>query len=183
MTEITQSASESGNALKILSMRIRGYDEETESYSNNIEELTGKVADLTKTASTPGGISLFSDEAKQTYKSTYEIMEDISKIWDDLTDKSRAELTEVLAGKNRGNQISALIQAFQSGQVQKAYETSLNSKGSAQQEQDRWLQSMEADFCLVAQKYVTRTHFNFAGNALEPYTTIVRKLHYEGLKT
>lgn len=144
MTEITQSASESGNALKILSMRLRGYDEETQSYSNDVEELTGKVADLTKTASKPGGISLFSDKDKQTYKSTYKIMEEVSDVWDDLTDKSRAELTEVLAGKNRGNQISALIQSFQSGQVQKAYETSLNSEGSAQQEQDRWMQSMEA---------------------------------------
>ncbi len=144
MTEITQSASESGNALKILSMRLRGYDEETQSYSNDVEELTGKVADLTKTASKPGGISLFSDKDKQTYKSTYKIMEEVSDVWDDLTDKSRAELTEVLAGKNRGNQISALIQSFKSGQVQKAYETSLNSEGSAQQEQDRWMQSMEA---------------------------------------
>lgn len=46
--------------------------------------------------------------------------------------------------KNRGNQIAALIQGFQSGQVQKAYEDSINSEGSAQQEQDRWLNSIEA---------------------------------------
>lgn len=144
MSEITQSAGESGNALKILSMRLRGYDEETESYSNDIEELTGKVADLTKTVDTPGGISLFTDDTKETYKSTYQIIEEISKIWDKLTDKSRAELTEVLAGKNRGNQISALMQAFQSGQVQKAYNASVNSEGSAQAEQDKWMESMEA---------------------------------------
>lgn len=46
--------------------------------------------------------------------------------------------------KNRGNQIAALIQAFQSGQVQKAYEASLNSENSAQEEQDRWMESIEA---------------------------------------
>ena len=49
------------------------YDEETQAYTGNVEELTGKIADLTKTASTPGGISLFTDDTKQTYKSTYEI--------------------------------------------------------------------------------------------------------------
>ena len=144
MSEITQSANEAGNALKVVSMRLRGYDEETQSYTNDIEELSGKVADLTKTAETPGGISLFTDDTKQTYKDTYTLMEDISKIYDKLSDKNRAELLEVIAGKNRGNQIAALIQAFQSGQVQKAYEASKNSEGSAQQEQERWLNSIEA---------------------------------------
>ena len=144
MSEITQSANEAGNALKVVSMRLRGYDEETQSYTNDVEELSGKVADLTKTAETPGGISLFTDDTKQTYKDTYTLMEDISKIYDKLSDKNRAELLEVIAGKNRGNQIAALIQAFQSGQVQKAYEASKNSEGSAQQEQERWLHSIEA---------------------------------------
>lgn len=89
-------------------------------------------------------ISLFTDDSKQTYKDTYTLMKDISEVYDDLTDKKKAELLEKLAGKNRGNQIAALIQGFQSGQVQKAYEDSINSEGSAQQEQDRWLNSIEA---------------------------------------
>lgn len=144
MTEIMQNASEAGNALKILSMRLRGYDEETESYSNDIENLKGDIASLTKTAKTPGGISIFSDKDKQTYKSTYQIMKEISEIWDDLTDKNRAQLTEVIAGKQRGNAISALIQAFQSGQVEKAVNASKNSAGSAMQEQERWMESLEA---------------------------------------
>ena len=158
MSEITQSANEAGNALKVVSMRLRGYDEETQSYTNDVEELSGKVADLTKTSETPGGISLFTDDTKQTYKDTYTLMEDISKIYDKLSDKNRAELLEVIAGKNRGNQIAALIQAFQSGQVQKAYEASKNSEGSAQQEQDRWLNSIEAkqqQFASQWQKFST----------------------------
>ena len=144
MTEIMQNASEAGNALKILSMRLRGYDEETESYSNNIENLKGDIANLTKTVKTPGGISIFSDKDKQTYKSTYQIMKEISEIWDDLTDKNRAKLTEVIAGKQRGNAISALIQAFQSGQVEKAFNASKNAAGSAMQEQERRMESLEA---------------------------------------
>ena len=90
MAEITQEAGEAGNALKILSMRLRGYDEETESYSNDIEVLSGSIADLTKTAKTPGGISLFTDETKQTYKSTYQLMKEISEIYDELSDKDQA---------------------------------------------------------------------------------------------
>ena len=46
--------------------------------------------------------------------------------------------------KQRGNSIAALIQAFQSGQVEKAYQASINSSGSAMQEQERWLESIDA---------------------------------------
>ena len=55
-------------------MRIRGYDEEGDQLDNEeYEDLKGKIADLTKTAKTPGGISLFTDETKTTFKSTYEL--------------------------------------------------------------------------------------------------------------
>ena len=89
--EIVQDASTVGNAFKTISMRIRGYDEETETFSNDVEVLNGKVADLTKTAKTPGGISLFTDETKTEYKSTYELLGDIAEIYNDLTDKEQAD--------------------------------------------------------------------------------------------
>ena len=69
----------------------RGYDEETEEFVGGVEELSGAIADLTKTASKPGGISLFTDETKTEYKSTYQILKDISEIYDELTDKQQAK--------------------------------------------------------------------------------------------
>lgn len=97
--EITRDAESVGTAFKTLSMRLRGYDESTEEYSNDVEVLSGKIADLTKTASTPGGISLFTDSSKTTYKSTVQLLREISAIYDDLSDKTQAELLEVLAGR------------------------------------------------------------------------------------
>lgn len=97
--EIARDADSVGTAYKTLSMRLRGYDEETESYTNDVEVLSGKIADLTKTASTPGGISLFTDETKTTYKSTVQLLREISAIYDDLSDKTQAELLEVIAGR------------------------------------------------------------------------------------
>ena len=89
-TEITRDASSVGNALKTVSMRIRGYDEETEEYVGGLEELSGDIADLTKTVEHPLGISLFKDEEKTEYKSTLELLRDISNIYDELTDKQQA---------------------------------------------------------------------------------------------
>lgn len=91
ITEITRDAANAGQVLKTVSMRIRGYDEETEEYSEDVAILTGKIADLTKTASNPAGVSLFTDETKETYKSTADILRDISEIYDELTDKQQAD--------------------------------------------------------------------------------------------
>lgn len=79
-------------------MRVRGYDEETEQYIGGTEELSGAIADLTKTASHPLGISLFTDSAKTEYKSTTQLLRDISAIYNELTDKQQAGLLEKLAG-------------------------------------------------------------------------------------
>ena len=100
--EITRDAASVGTAYKTVAMRIRGYDEETEEYIGNVEELSGKIADLTKTAKTPGGISLFTDSTKTEFKSTYQLLEEISEIYDQLSDKNQAELLEALAGKRQG---------------------------------------------------------------------------------
>ena len=86
------------NALKTVSMRIRGYDEETSEFVGGVEVLNGEIAELTKTANHPGGISLFRDEDKTEYKSTTELLRDISEIYDELTDKQQANLLEKLAG-------------------------------------------------------------------------------------
>lgn len=111
--EILQDADTMGTALKTISLRIRGYDEETLELSDEFENLSGVIANLTKTASTPGGISLFADDSKETYKSTYEILKEISDIWDELTDKQQAQLLQKLFGKNRAQAGAAILTNFE----------------------------------------------------------------------
>ena len=68
----------------------------------------------------------------------------ISKVWNDISATDQAELLEVIAGKQDAGNVSALLKAFQKGQVQQAYGDALNSDGYAMQEQARWLDSLEA---------------------------------------
>lgn len=91
---------------------------------------------------TGGKVNIFDDMGN--FRDYYDIMEDISKVYNDLNDPDKADLTEILFGKQRGNQGAALIQAFQSGQIQKALKATLNAEGSAMQEQERWMESLEA---------------------------------------
>ena len=116
-------------------MRLRGYDEETEELSDDLKNITGDIADLTKTASNGGkGISLFTDESRQTYKSTYEIIKEIAKIWNELSDKNQAELLEKLAGKRNSQVVAAAIQNFST--AEKAMTEMANSQGNAMAEME-----------------------------------------------
>lgn len=143
-TEITQNASEFGNFLKIGSMRIRGMKGDLEELGEEVNETVDSISKVqTQILNRTGGkVNIFDDLGN--FRDYYDIMKDIAEIYNDLSSTDQADLTEILFGKQRGNQGAALIQAFQSGQIQKALETTLNADGSAMQEQERWMESLEA---------------------------------------
>ena len=132
ITEVTRDAANAGQVMKTASMRIRGYDEDTEQLSKDVQVLVGDIANLTKTAEHPIGVSIFSDEAKTQYKSTVEILREISKVWDELTDKQQAQVLEALGGKRGGQALAAAIENFDA--VEKSLNTMQNSAGNAMKE-------------------------------------------------
>ncbi len=153
-TEITRDASQAGNALRTISMRIRGYDEETEEYSGTIAALTGDIADLTKVASNGGrGISLFEPGNPEQYRSTYDILQDIAHIWDELTDKNQAQLLETLFGKNRANVGAAILSNFE--QAEAAITKMEDSFGSADKEMESVKSSIEYKLNSLQQTWVS----------------------------
>ena len=139
--EITRDAEAMGTALKTLSLRIRGYDEETEEFIGNTAILSGEIADLTKTASHPAGISLFTDDSKTEFKSTVQILRDISEIYDELSDKQQAQLLEKLAGKRQAQAVAAILGNFET--VEESLETMKNSAGGALREMEIIQESLE----------------------------------------
>lgn len=143
-SEITQNAGEFGSFLKVASMRLRGMKGELEALGEEVDPTVDSISKVqTQILNlTSGKVNIF--DAKGEFRDYYDIMEDIAEIYDDLSSTDKASLTEILFGKMRGNQGQALIQAFQSGQIQKAYATAMGSDGSAYEEQARWMESLEA---------------------------------------
>ena len=141
ITEVTRDAANAGQVMKTASMRIRGYDEETEELSADVQVLVGDIANLTKTAQHPIGVSIFSDEAKTQYKSTVEIIREVSKVWDELTDKQQAGVLEALGGKRGGQALAAAIENFSA--VEKSLNTMQHSAGNAMQEMSIIEESLE----------------------------------------
>ena len=144
ISEITQDASEAGNALKVFSMRIRGMKGKLEELG---EEVDDKIESISKVQTqilnlTKGKVNIFDDDGE--FGNYYEIMQKIADIYDDLTSTDQAALSEILFGKQRGNAGAALIQALQNGQIDKAYQSAVNSTGSATKEHEKYLESLEA---------------------------------------
>lgn len=141
ITEVTQDPEKAGNSLKVLSMRLRGMKgelqdlgEETDENVENLSQMQGKVLNLTH-----GKVNIFDNVGD--FKSTYEIMQGIADIYDDLTDSDKADLLETIAGKNRANEVAALIQNWD--RVAQATESAENSANSAMAEQEKYANSLQ----------------------------------------
>lgn len=139
--EIVQNDSQVGNAIRSISLRIRGYDEETEMLSEELANISGEVVDLTKTVQHAEGVSLFTDETQEHYKNVYTYLQDISKIYDELSEKQQQQLMEKLFGKNRSNVGQAILKNFKA--AEDAMNNMANSAGNADAEMEVITSSLE----------------------------------------
>ena len=180
-TEIIQNAGEMGNALKILSMRIRGMKGELEALGEEYDSVESISKIQTQILNRTGGtVNIFDNNGN--FKSTYEILKGISEVWDKISQTDQADLLEVIAGKQRGNSVAALIQSFQSGQVQKALDASINSAGSAREEQEKWLDSIvaktqqyEASFQSLSQTILNSNFLKFLIDSGTTFNNVLDK--------
>ena len=115
-------------------MRIRGMNEETEELDDSLVNIKGDVYELTN-----GKVSIMEDP--DTYKSTYQILQEISKVWDELTDKQQAQLLDKLFGKTRAQIGASIISNF--SQAEAAIKTMSESAGAADREMDIIKNSLE----------------------------------------
>ena len=126
--------------MKTLSLRLRGMKgeleelgEETEGVEN-ISKMQGQILNMTK-----GKVNIFDDAGN--FKSTYDIMKGIAEVYDDLSSTDQADLLETIAGKNRANDVAALISNFDT--AIKMVDTAENSFGSAAGENEKYLDSLQ----------------------------------------
>lgn len=129
--EITQDENV-GNGFKTVALRLRGISEEGEEVDGTLQNIKSDLYDLT-------GVSIMQDA--NTYKSTYQILKEISVVWDNLSDKKRAEALELMFGKHRANIGAAVLSNFSA--AEKAMDDMANSAGSADAELSVAMDSIE----------------------------------------
>ena len=133
-----QDASKVGNALKTVSMRIRGATAELEAAGEDISDLK-TTAKLREEIMGLTGVDILTDA--NTFKSTYDILVEIGKVWDDLTDVNRAVVLEDLAGKHNATVVSSIVSNID--ELEGAYQTSLSAAGTVTKANEIYLDSLE----------------------------------------
>lgn len=145
MNSVVQNAETTGSTLKVLALRIRGatteleqMGEETDTVAISTSKLRADIMGLTNVDG-KGGFDILTKSGD--FKSTYDIIQGIAKVYSKMSDVDQAALLELLAGKNRANGVAALLS--QASQAADVLQTSLNSSGSAMAENERVLDSVE----------------------------------------
>ena len=138
--EVLQNAEVSGRALRSISMRIRGYDESTEELSSDLENITGDLIDLTKTAEHTQGVSIFKDGSTTEFKSLVDYFGQINQIWDEMSQKQQNDFLQKAFGKTQAQAGAALIQNYSA--VTKSLKVMEEAAGSSDREMDTVRQSI-----------------------------------------
>lgn len=141
MNSVLQDSAKTGTTLKTVSMYLRATKTELEEAGESTEGMAETTSKLREQllALTHGQVDIQLDE--DTYKSTYQIFEDMADAWDDMTDKEHAAALELMGGKRNANAVQAVIQQFQI--AEDALETAQDSAGSAMAENEKYLDSIQ----------------------------------------
>lgn len=154
---ITQDPSKVGAGLRTISLRLVGTEEakqelsdlgeETDGMITTVSKLRDTIMDATKAASSDGkGFDIL--DSNGNYKSTYEIMQGLADLYDNIVKKDKELgtnnlnlLLETIAGKNRSNIAASILQ--NGDMLRSVYEDAQNSKGSAEKELNSYLDSID----------------------------------------
>lgn len=138
--EVLQNSEKSGTSLRSVALRLRSFDESTEEYSSDLANITGELADLTKTAEHAQGISVFKPGSTTEFKSLVDYFREIADIWDEMSQKQQNDFLLKAFGRTQAQAGAALIQNFKG--VEKALDVMDNAAGSADKEMETAKQSI-----------------------------------------
>lgn len=153
-----QDISKASGGIRTISLRISGTEEakaELEDLGEDVEDYIVQtssktqetIKNFTAVASNMGkGIDVL--DANGNLRNTYDILLDISKIYKEIQEEDKKAgtnranaLVEYLAGKNRANIAASILNA--PDLLENVYKASQQSEGSAQQELDKYLDSID----------------------------------------
>ena len=146
---VSQDAESVGNAMKVLSLRIRGSKTDLEEMGEETDGLASSTSKLRDEIKSLTGVDIMLDD--NTYKDTYTILLEISKVWDQLSDVSQANVLEKLAGKTRASVVAGLLQ--QGETLEKIYKDSQNAAGSAERENQKYMESIQGHLDVLTNKW------------------------------
>lgn len=139
MNEIVQNSENTGNSLKVLSLRLRGAKAELEDMQEDTDGLCDSTSKLREQIKSLTGVDIMLDD--NTFKSTTDIIKELGAVWDKLSDSSQAATLELIAGKSRANNVAALLKNYQ--RIDDVMESLGDAEGSAMRENEAIVDSID----------------------------------------
>lgn len=136
---VIQDADSVGTVLKTLSMYLRASKTDAEAAGIEVDGMADSVSKLRSELLSLTGVDVMADN--KNFKSTYQIMKELSEVWGSLSDVTQANVTEKLAGKRNANAVSAILSNFDV--AESAMESAANSANVAWAENEKYLDSIQ----------------------------------------
>lgn len=129
--EVMQDTSKVSHGLITISQRIRGISDEGEDLSDLQPKLEKQFNKM--------GLTLLDTHGE--LKSTYDILNELSAVWDQQSSQMQQYVGELMAGKNQISVLQSTLQNWSA--AQRATNASINSTGSALRENEAALDSIQ----------------------------------------
>jgi TP901 family phage tail tape measure protein len=136
---VIQDADTVGTTLKSLSMYLRAAKSDAENAGIEVDGMANSVSELRSELKSLTGVDIMLDS--KNFKSTYQIMKELSQVWSGLSDVTQANVTEMIGGKRNANAVSAILNNFDV--AESAMESAANSDNVAWEENEKWLDSIQ----------------------------------------
>lgn len=136
---VIQDADTVGTTLKSLSMYLRAAKSDAENAGIEVDGMANSVSELRSELKSLTGVDIMLDS--KNFKSTYQIMKELSQVWSGLSDVTQANVTEMIGGKRNANAVSAILNNFDV--AESAMESAANSANVAWEENEKWLDSIQ----------------------------------------
>lgn len=136
---VIQDADTVGTTLKSLSMYLRAAKSDAENAGIEVDGMANSVSELRSELKSLTGVDIMLDS--KNFKSTYQIMKELSQVWSGLSDVTQANVTEMIGGKRNANAVSAILNNF--SVAESAMESAANSANVAWAENEKYLDSIQ----------------------------------------
>ena len=150
--EVIQDYSKTATALRTIAARIRNTSGELAEMEIDADGAAESITQLQQKIYKASGnkVNIFEDD-NETFKSTIQILRELSEVWNTLSDVDQAEITRLIAGTRQQSVFAAIMNNFDT--VDKVIETSVNSTGSAVAENAKYLDSITGKLDLLRSSY------------------------------
>lgn len=171
---VVQNPETVGTTLKTVSMFLRAAKTEAEEAGESTEGMASSVSELREEilALTGNRVDIMIDS--NNFKSTYQILKELSDVWGTLTDVSKANILEMTAGKRNSNVMSSLLENF--SLAEDVLATSANASGSALEENEKYLESINGKIAIMKASFETASNTIVESGLVEFFVDVATEL-------